>query len=92
LIHSLNKGEVLPRARPSYLLTAGRRNSLLLGDTLEDCRVVEGTRDDHIISCGFLSRNTVQGLRTGESGYDAMLPHDASMEFVNRLVREICSR
>ena len=92
LIHSLNKGEVLARTRPSDLLAAGRKNILLLGDTLEDRGVLGSTGDDHILSCGFLSRNTVQGLRTGESGYDAVLPHDASMEFVNRLVGEICSR
>ena len=62
---------------------------LLLGDSLEDVKMVDGFDYKHLIKIGFLDNKIAQNLEQYENSYDVVLLDDSSMDYVNGLLKEI---
>lgn len=86
LIHSLNK-HVRPATTAPGL--AGRRNLLLLGDTLEDARMAE--RINHTCLLSFAFPADTDHLQEYRSAYDVVLAPETSLEPVNAVLTDICA-
>ena len=86
LIHSLNKHALRKETTPEL---AGRRNLLLLGDTLEDARMAERINHTRLLSFGFPADN--DHLQEYRSAYDVVLSPESSLEPVNAVLRDICA-
>ncbi|MDE2999238.1 MAG: hypothetical protein OXU79_09205 [Gemmatimonadota bacterium] len=86
LIHSLNK-----HARHVAFIPApaGRRNLLLLGDTLEDTRMAEQIRHTLLLSFAFPA--DANHLQVFQTEYDVVLAPETSLEPVNDVLADICA-
>lgn len=89
IIHSMNKDETSIKDFPFYKKIKDRKNVLLLGDSLGDVGMVAGFDYDNIIKIGFLNENVEENLEKYKSAYDVIILNDWTMEYVNRLAREI---
>ena len=86
LIHSLNK-HVRPATTAPGL--AGRRNLLLLGDTLEDARMAERINHSRLLSFAFPA--DTDHLQEYRSAYDVVLEPEASLAPLNAVLADICT-
>ena len=83
LIHSLNKTGVGAETSP------GRRNLLLLGDTLEDINMAAGISHECLLSFAFpVDCDHIEDFR---SLYDVVLAPETSLEPVNAVLEDICT-
>ncbi|MDE3258220.1 MAG: hypothetical protein OYM47_10340 [Gemmatimonadota bacterium] len=85
LIHSLNK-HVRPATTAPGL--AGRRNLLLLGDTLEDARMAERINHTRLLSFAFPA--DTDHLQEYRSAYDVVLEPETSLAPLNAVLTDIC--
>lgn len=85
LIHSLNKHAQRVAATPEM---AGRRNLLLLGDTLEDTRMAERISHTRLLSFAFPADS--EHLREYHTGYDVVLAPEASLAPLNDVLADVC--
>lgn len=86
LIHSLNKHALRVATTPEF---AGRRNLLLLGDTLEDARMAERINHNRLLSFAFPA--DTDHLQEYQSAYDVVLAPETSLEPVNAVLTDICA-
>lgn len=86
LIHSLNKHARRVDFPPEM---AGRRNLLLLGDTLEDSRMAENISHSRLLSFAFPA--DAEHLQEYRSAYDVVLAPETSLEPVNAVLADICA-
>ncbi|MGI6589074.1 MAG: hypothetical protein ACOX1V_00200 [Candidatus Iainarchaeum sp.] len=89
IIHSLNKNEFEIKDTTFYKKIKDRKNILLLGDTLDDLQMVEGIKYNEIIKIGFLNNNIEENLEQYKKAYDVVILNDGSMNFVNKLLKQI---
>lgn len=89
IIHSLNKHEIIIKDFPVFDLIKNRKNVLLLGDGVDDVGMIEGFEYDNLIKVGFLNENAEENLEKFKENFDVILLYDASMDYVNNLIREI---
>ncbi|OQA32055.1 MAG: Pyrimidine 5'-nucleotidase (UMPH-1) [archaeon ADurb.Bin336] len=89
IIHSLNKNEFEIKDTTFYKKIKDRKNILLLGDTLDDLQMVEGIKYNEIIQIGFLNNNIEENLEQYKKAYDVVILNDGSMNFVNKLLKQI---
>ncbi len=93
IVHSLNKDETVIRSFPSiFKRVRERKNVLLLGDNLEDVRMIKGFDYNFLIKIGFLNENVKENLRYYKKTYDCLILNDFSFSFVNSLLKEILAR
>ena len=85
LIHSLNKHERLVASTQEM---TGRRNLLLLGDTLEDTRMAENISHTRLLSFAFPPDSV--HLQKYQTAYDVVLAPETSLEPVNAVLADIC--
>ncbi len=89
IIHALNKDETLVKDFPSIFgKIKDRKNVLLLGDGLNDIGMVEGFDYENLIKIGFLNEETDKNLESYRKNFDVVLTNDASMDYVNGLMKE----
>lgn len=89
IIHSLNKDYSSVKKFPFYKKIKERKNIVLLGDGVEDAKMVEGFDYDNIIKIGFLNENSQEQLTDFKNNYDVIILNDGSMDYVNVLLREL---
>ena len=83
LIHSLNKSGAGAASFP------GRRNLLLLGDTLEDINMAAGISHESLLSFAFpVDCDHVEDFRFK---YDVVLAPEASLAPVNAVLNDVCA-
>ena len=66
-----------------------RKNVLLLGDNLGDVGMVEGFEYDNLIKIGFLVENVEENLESYKANYNVIILNDSSMNYINKLLKEI---
>jgi len=83
-IHMFNK-----RA-PSQEGLEGRKNIILIGDSLGDVRMADGIQDPNIIlSIGFLNKNVAGNLEEYKRRFDVVLVDDQTMDFPLAVLEDI---
>ena len=89
VIHSKSKDETTLNEFDFYPKIKDRKNVVLLGDSLEDVDMITGFDYDYLIKIGFLNYHVEQGLPIFKKNYDVILLNDQSMDYVNKLVKDI---
>lgn len=83
-IHMFNK-----RA-PSQEGLEGRKNIILIGDSLGDVRMADGIQDPNVIlSIGFLNKNVAGNLEEYKRRFDVVLVDDQTMDFPMAVLEDI---
>ncbi len=91
IIHSANKDETLIQNFPEiFAAVKNRKNVLLLGDKVEDAAMVDGFEYKNLIKIGFLNENVQENLEHYKNAFDVVILNDGSMDFINKLLKEIC--
>ncbi len=88
-IHCLNKDETVLKNFPFYKEVEQRKNVLLLGDNIEDIKMIEGFDYDNLLKIGFLNEKADERLGNYGRYYDIVILNDSSMEFINELLNNI---
>lgn len=89
IIHSLNKEESEIKNTPYFKKIKNRKNIILLGDSLDDLKMVEGIHYNEIIKIGFLNDKIEENLELYKKAYDVIILNDGTMEFATELIEEI---
>lgn len=89
IIHSLNKHETEISKLPVYNKLLERKNLLLLGDSLEDIRMVSGFPYKNLIKVGFLNENVEENLEKYKENYDVIILNDGSFDYINQLLKRL---
>ena len=89
IVHSLNKNEFEIQNTAFYRKIKTRKNIILLGDTIDDLKMVEGTKYDELIKIGFLNENVKENFEHYKKAYDVVILNDGTMNFVNKLINQI---
>jgi len=89
IIHGMNKDETSIRNLPFYEMIKSRRNILLLGDSLSDSEMAAGFDYDNLLKIGFLNEKVEENLESYKRDYDVVILNDASLDYVNELIRGI---
>ena len=88
-IHTLNKDETSVRDFPAFEIIKHRKNVLLLGDNLDDIGMIKGFDYDNLINIGFLNENVEENLEHYKKNYDVIILNDSSMDYVNKILKEM---
>ena len=89
IIHIMNKDETAIQNFPVFETIKNRKNVLLLGDGLNDIGMVKGFDYKNLIKIGFLNENVEENLESFKANYDVLILNDSSMDYINKLLREI---
>lgn len=89
IIHGMNKRETAVKDYPVFEKVKERKNVLLLGDNLDDIDMIEGFDCDNLISVGFLNKDVDRNLQYYKEKYDIVVSNDGSMEYLNRLLKDM---
>jgi len=89
IIHSLNKHEVAVKNSPGYEKIKNRRNVLLLGDNIDDLKMVESFDYSNLICFGFLNEKIEEDIEGFKNNFDVVLLNDGDMEEVNEIVKKL---
>lgn len=88
IIHTANKDEAELRKLPIYKKIQKRKNVILLGNTLEDLRMIKGFSFRNLITIGFINKETCKKYK---KGFDVTLPENSRFDSINKLIRNILS-
>jgi cytosolic 5'-nucleotidase 3 len=91
LIHMFNKNELHLKGRPLFEQLKQKKSVILIGDSLGDVTMAEGTGADHVLKIGLLNDNVDGLLSQYEEAYDVILTEDAPLDFVTDLCAQIAS-
>ncbi|NOQ38575.1 hypothetical protein GQ472_06845, partial [archaeon] len=69
-----------------------RKNVILLGDSIEDIKMVKGIDYDNIIKIGFLNENQEKSLEAYKRNFDVVILNDSGMGYVNSLLGDILDK
>ncbi len=89
IIHCLNKDETILKDFHCYKAVKQRKNVLLLGDNLEDVKMIEGFDYKSLIKIGFLNENVEKNLKYYKRNYDIVILNDSSMDYINMILKEM---
>ncbi len=89
IIHALNKYETAIQNYPAFDAVRNRKNVILLGDGVHDIGMVQGFDYENLITIGFLNDKVDQNLAHYTKVFDVVLTDDASMKYVNNLLKEV---
>ena len=89
IIHVSNKDEESLRNLPVFKLIKDRKNVILLGDSLDDVKMVHGFDYKNLIKIGFLNEETEKNLDNYKKTFDIIILNDSDMIYVNDLMKEI---
>jgi len=92
IITSANKDETVIKNFPEiFKIIKVRTNVLLLGDQLEDLRMITGFKCNHLIKIGFYNHKNRKNLAPYKKNFDIIILNDSSLGYVNQLLKTIIS-
>lgn len=89
IIHTYNKNEISIVQVANYKEIEGRKDVLIIGDTLGDIGMTEGFDYDEIIRIGFLNDDVEKHLEDYKKSYDIVILDDGDMHYINELMKKI---
>jgi 5'-nucleotidase len=88
IIHIFNKHEIELKNTDLYEKIKDRKNIILIGDSLGDLGMIEGSNYKNIIKIAFYNDNE-ENLEDFKKNFDIIIMDDGSFEPINQLMREI---
>jgi 5'-nucleotidase len=89
-IHTFNKsGSSIIENKLVHSNITGRKNVILLGDSLGDCHMADGLIYDNVLKIGFLNSDVGNKLRSYKSHYDVVITGDCEFDFVYNFLKEL---
>ena len=89
IINSQNKNEAYLEKLPIFDKIRLRKNIILVGDALEDIRMLGDAENDIIISIGFLNENVEENLEIFKESFDVVITGDGEMNYIIELLDKI---
>jgi 5'-nucleotidase len=89
IIHIFNKNEFELKNNPYYNQIKERKNVIVIGDSLEDVKMVDGLNNKVILSIGFLNSDIEHKLEIYKNTFDIVIVNDGSFLQVIDLLKEI---
>ncbi|MFZ5955350.1 MAG: hypothetical protein ACOYT4_02910 [Nanoarchaeota archaeon] len=89
IIHALNKDEQAFRNFPIYKSIQKKKNVILLGDGIEDLKMISGFKFDNLIKFGFLNEDIESNLDLYKQNFDVLITNDGNFEAINKFFEEI---
>jgi len=89
LINSFNKNESHVKHEKYREQIKGRKNAILLGDSLGDTTMADGMEHECLLKIGYLNHDVKDRLAAYTKHFDVVLAEDDSMEFVNKILSDI---
>jgi len=90
IIHVFNKDEASVTHLPKiHDRIKGRKNVLLLGDSLGDLGMVKGFDYDNLLKIGFLNDKVEESLEKYKENFDVVITNDLDMNYVNEIMKGI---
>lgn len=87
IVHVFNKDETAVKNYPEiYGKINGRKNVLLLGDSLGDLGMIEGFDYENLINVGFLNENVEGNLEKYKNSFDVVITNDGNFDWINKFV------
>ncbi len=88
-IHMFNKDETEIKNTIYFLEIKNRDNVIVMGDSLEDIKMISGLEHKNIISIGFLNSDIENKLETYKNIFDIVIVNDGSFMQVLDILNEI---
>jgi cytosolic 5'-nucleotidase 3 len=88
-IHMLNKDETEIKNTSYFQEIETRANVIVMGDSLEDIKMISGLEHKNIISIGFLNSDVENKLETYKNIFDVVIVNDGSFMQVLEILNEI---
>jgi 5'-nucleotidase len=89
IIHVMKKDMRIIHNSPIFKSIKNRKNVILLGDSLNDTRMIRGFAFSNLIKIGFLNEEIEKRLDDYKKKFEIVILNDASMYHVNNFLREI---
>lgn len=89
IIHNMNKNETTLAEFPFFKELENRKNVILLGDSLDDVRMAEGSEHENILTFGFLNKNVEENLENYKKVFDAIITNDGGMGRVTEIIKAL---
>ncbi len=88
IIHSFNKDETMVKDYPKvYKEIKGRKNVLLLGDSIGDLGMITGFNYKNLMKIGFLNENIDKDLEIYKKKFNIVITNDSNMNFINNFIK-----
>ncbi len=88
IIYGMNKNEV-ELSPQVHARIKERKNILLIGDSLDDLGMVAETKDNCLLSFGFLNPGEEMHKKEFEKVFDILIENDGNFDEINKFVKEI---
>jgi 5'-nucleotidase len=89
IIHVFNKHEIELKNLPIYNEIKNRKNIILLGDSLGDLGMLEGSNYKNLIKIAFFNYPDEENLEDFKKNFDIIILNDGSFDYINQLLKEI---
>lgn len=90
IIHVMNKDETVIKEFPEVFdKVKDRKNVILMGDNIEDLKMITGFEYDNLLRVGFLNDKVEENIENYKNNFDVVITNDGEMGFVNELLNEI---
>lgn len=89
IIHSFNKNEIELKNLPIYKEIINRKNIILIGDSLGDLGMIEGSEYKTLIKIAFFNYPDEENLEDFKKNFDIIILNDGGFEPINQLMKEI---
>jgi len=88
-IHIMNKSETKIKDKKYKNLIKQRKNIILLGNSLNDLKMVNDLNTNLIIKIGFLNEDKKNKLKLYKSKFDIIITNDGPMNYINQLLKNL---
>ena len=88
-IHPFNKDGTSIKKESTLSAIKNRNNIILLGDSLDDVKIIKGFKYENLLKIGFLNSNIETNLEEYKKHFDIVIINNSSMDFVYNLLKEL---
>lgn len=88
IVHLANKDEVVLETEISLKLD-NRKNVVLLGDSIDDKKMIRDFEYDELITVGFLNESVEKNIDRYKKEFDVVITNDGTMKNINNLLTNL---